>query len=287
MSIQQEMKNLLNRHGFKTTKSLGQNFLIDEEILSQIIEGSGVTKEDVAIEIGAGVGVLTKALAEKSGNVISIEIDKKLIPLLEEVLINNDNVTLVNEDILDVDLEELIEKLGFTGKPIKVVANLPYYITTPIILKLIKSNLPAKTMTLMMQQEVAERLNAQPSTKAYGSLSIYVQYFTKTKIIAKAPPHAFRPMPKVSSTVLGLEMRDEKPVEVIDEEVFFKIVRGAFSKRRKTIANSLTGYEDLGDKEVINNLLKKSNIDPKRRGETLTIEEYANMANIYSNYFKK
>lgn len=286
MNILQHTKYIMGKYGFKTTKSLGQNFLINESVLNDIIYSSELTKDDIVIEVGTGIGVLTKRLAESSKEVIAIEIDKKVINILEEVLIGNDNVTIINEDILKVDIKKILEDLGYKDSKIKVVANLPYYITTPIIFKFLEEKIKIDSMTLMMQEEVADRINAKPSTKSYGSLSVYLQYFMKSEIVTKVSKDSFYPEPNVNSAVILLKQRDKKIVDIKDEDIFFKIVRGSFAKRRKTILNSLTNYENLGEKEKISSLLQQANIDPQRRGETLTIEEFANLSNTYVEMYK-
>lgn len=271
---------IIKKYGFKMTKSLGQNFLINENILDKIIESANISSDDVVLEIGTGIGTLTQRLCENAKKVIAVEIDKNLIPILNETLSDYDNITIINKDILKTDINEELKNLSVNQK-IKVVANLPYYITTPIIMKVLEDKVNVDCMVLMLQKEVADRMNATPSTKDYGSLSIAVQYYCDTDIVCKVPKSSFIPEPNVDSLVLKLVVNEKRKVEINDEELFFKIVRGSFSKRRKTILNSLSNYEDLGDKDKIQKLLEISEIDAKRRGETLSIYEFANLAKNY------
>jgi len=271
---------IIKKYGFKMTKSLGQNFLINENILDKIIESADINSDDVVLEIGTGIGTLTQRLCENAKKVIAVEIDKNLIPILNETLSDYDNITIINKDILKTDINEELNNLSVKQK-IKVVANLPYYITTPIIMKVLEDKVNVDCMVLMLQKEVADRMNATPSTKDYGSLSIAVQYYCDTDIVCKVPKSSFIPEPNVDSLVLKLVVNEKRKVEINDEELFFKIVRGSFSKRRKTILNSLSNYEDLGDKDKIQKLLEISEIDAKRRGETLSIYEFANLAKNY------
>lgn len=271
---------IIKKYGFKMTKSLGQNFLINENILDKIIESADISSDDVVLEIGTGIGTLTQRLCENAKKVIAVEIDKNLIPILNETLSDYDNITIINKDILKTDINEELKNLSVNQK-IKVVANLPYYITTPIIMKVLEDKVNVDCMVLMLQKEVADRMNATPSTKNYGSLSIAVQYYCDTDIVCKVPKSSFIPEPNVDSLVLKLVVNEKRKVEIHDEELFFKIVRGSFSKRRKTILNSLSNYEDLGDKDKIQKLLEISEIDSKRRGETLSIYEFATLAKNY------
>ena len=271
---------IIKKYDFKMTKSLGQNFLINENILDNIIESANINNNDVVLEIGTGIGTLTQRLCEKAKKVIAVEIDKNLIPILNETLSDYNNITIINKDILKTDINEELKNLSIHQK-IKVVANLPYYITTPIIMKVLEDKVDVDCMVLMLQKEVADRMNAIPSTKDYGSLSIAVQYYCDTSIVCKVPKSSFIPEPNVDSLVLKLVVNEKRKVDIEDEDLFFKIVRGSFSKRRKTILNSLSNYEDLGDKEKIQKLLEISEIDSKRRGETLSIYEFANLAKNY------
>lgn len=271
---------IIKKYGFKMTKSLGQNFLINENILDKIIESADISSDDVVLEIGTGIGTLTQRLCENAKKVIAVEIDRNLIPILNETLSNYDNITIINKDILKTDINEELKNLSINQK-IKVVANLPYYITTPIIMKVLEDKVNVDCMVLMLQKEVADRMNASPSTKDYGSLSIAVQYYCDTAIVCKVPKSSFIPEPNVDSLVLKLVVNEKRKVDISNEDLFFKIVRGSFSKRRKTILNSLSNYEDLGDKYKIQKLLEISGIDSKRRGETLSIYEFANLAKNY------
>ena len=254
--------------------------MINDNILDKIIESADISSDDVVLEIGTGIGTLTQRLCENAKKVIAVEIDKNLIPILNETLSDYDNITIINKDILKTDINEELKNLSVNQK-IKLVANLPYYITTPIIMKVLEDKVNVDCMVLMLQKEVADRMNATPSTKDYGSLSIAVQYYCDTDIVCKVPKSSFIPEPNVDSLVLKLVVNEKRKVEINDEELFFKIVRGSFSKRRKTILNSLSNYEDLGDKDKIQKLLEISEIDAKRRGETLSIYEFANLAKNY------
>ena len=270
------IKDIRLRYGFKFSKSLGQNFLTDKNIIDKIIEGAGIGQGDTVIEIGPGIGVITGEAAKKAKKVIAIEIDKSLIPILDETLGGFDNVTVINEDVLKVDISEL------TGdeKPenIKIMGNLPYYITTPIIMKLLEDQVRADSITIMMQKEVADRIKASPGSKAYGALSVAVQYYCSVEKVADVPKGVFIPQPNVDSTVLKLNLRKEKPVKPADEKVFFNCVKAAFSQRRKTLLNSMQTLQGVS-KELIREILENSGIEPTRRAETLTIEEFAKIAN--------
>lgn len=275
-------KDIIQRYNFRLTKSLGQNFLINENILNQIITSADIGKDDVVIEIGTGIGTLTRKLCQNAKKVVAVEIDKNLLPILEETLCEFDNISIINKDILKIDVNEELKNLCIDQK-VKIVANLPYYITTPIIMKMLEEKVNLELMVLMLQKEVAQRINARCGTKDYGSLSIAVQYYCDTKIICKVPKNSFIPEPNVDSCVIKLKLNEKKRVEIEDEDLFFKIVKGSFAKRRKTILNSLENYEGLGDKKKIEKLLEISKIDSKRRGETLNIEEFAKLAQNYKN----
>lgn len=278
-------KDIVQRYGFKFTKSLGQNFLINESILDEIVESADISDDDVVLEIGTGIGTLTSKLCERAKKVIAVEIDKNLLPILQETLSDFDNITIINKDILKININEELTNLGINQK-IKVVANLPYYITTPIIMKILEEKVNVDCMVLMLQKEVANRINATTSTKDYGSLSIAVQYYCDTDIVCKVPKNSFIPEPNVDSLVIKLSVNEKRKVDIQDEDLFFKIVRGSFSKRRKTILNSLAGYENLVDKEKIEKILEKANIDTKRRGETLSIYEFAILTKAYKDYLQ-
>ncbi|QZY55355.1 16S rRNA (adenine(1518)-N(6)/adenine(1519)-N(6))-dimethyltransferase RsmA [Crassaminicella profunda] len=276
-------KEIVNKHGFKFSKSLGQNFLIDENILYKIVDGAEVDKEDIVIEVGPGIGTLTQVLAERAKKVIAIEIDKTLLPILSETLGNKDNVEVINEDVLKLDIHKLIEE-KCEGKAVKVIANLPYYVTTPIIMKFLEEKVPLKNMVVMIQKEVADRMQAKPKTKDYGSLSIAVQYYCDPEIITKVPRSVFIPQPKVESTVIRLTVLKEPKVNVKNEKTLFAVVRAAFGKRRKTLLNALSNSPLNVDKEVLKKVLEHSEIEANRRGETLTIEEFARISETLCKY---
>lgn len=263
---------ILDKYKFKFTKSLGQNFLIDDTVINDIIKGAEITKDDFIIEIGPGIGTLTRQLLDKAKHVYSIEIDKKLIPILNEELKDYENFTLIHDDALKMDLSKITN-----GKQnVKVVANLPYYLTTPLITKLISNQNNIKSLTIMIQKEVAERINAHPSSKEYGALTLLVQYYCKTKVIRKVSPGCFVPRPSVESSVIRLDKLENPRVDVKDEKLFFRVIKSSFNMRRKTLWNSL---KILGiPKDKIKIAFENANIDPKRRGETLTIDEFANLS---------
>lgn len=277
LSSHKATKEVVQKHNFKFSKSLGQNFLIDTNVIDRIIEGARVKEGDYVIEVGPGIGTLTKEMGRTAEKVVAIEIDKTLIPILEETLSDSPNIEVINQDILKVDVQELVrEKLN--GGPVKLIANLPYYITTPIVMKFLEEDIPVTDIVVMVQKEVADRMNAKPSTKDYGALSVAVQYYCDTEIVAKAPRHMFMPQPNVDSTVIGLHVREERKYIVDNEDVFFKTVKASFGQRRKTLLNSLGGLGFLS-KDQIRVALQEANIDEKRRGETLSIEEFASLAN--------
>ncbi|MFQ7119133.1 MAG: 16S rRNA (adenine(1518)-N(6)/adenine(1519)-N(6))-dimethyltransferase RsmA [Intestinibacter sp.] len=284
LSSHRATKEVVNKHNFKFSKSLGQNFLIDDNVIDRILEGARLSETDRIIEVGPGIGTLTREMGKVAENVVAIEIDKTLIPILKETLADLDNVEVVNEDILKVDVQGLInEKLN--GGPVKLVANLPYYITTPIVMKFLEEDIPVTDIVVMVQ-EVADRMNAKPSTKDYGALSVAVQYYCDTEIVAKAPRHMFVPQPNVDSIVIGLHVRDEKKYVVDNEDIFFKTVKASFGQRRKTLLNSLGGLGFLS-KDEIREALQAANIDEKRRGETLSIDEFANLSNEINKFSSK
>lgn len=262
-------QELVNKYNFKFSKSLGQNFLIDDSVLNDIVSGADVNEEDLVIEIGPGVGSLTAQLLKKAKKVVSIELDNDLIPILEAELGQYENFSLIHKDALKVDFNEIIGD----EKSVKLVANLPYYVTTPIIVNLLKKNYNFKSLTIMIQKEVAERIDAQPNCKEYGSLSLLVQYYCDTKIIRKVPPACFIPRPKVDSIVIRLDRLEEKRVKVKDEDLMFEIIRHSFNMRRKTLWNA-TKFLGM-NKEVLEKAYEEAGIDPKRRGETLSLEEFA------------
>lgn len=265
-------QELVNKYNFKFSKSLGQNFLIDDSVLNDIVSGAEVDENDLVIEIGPGVGSLTAQLLKKAKKVVAVELDNDLIPILEAELGQYENFSLIHKDALKVDFNEIIGD----EQSVKLVANLPYYVTTPIIVNLLKNNYNFKSLTVMIQKEVAERINAEPNCKEYGSISLLVQYYCDTKIIRKVPPACFIPRPKVDSIVIRLDRLPERRVKVKDEKLMFEIIRHSFNMRRKTLWNAT---KQLGiNKEVLEKAYEESGIDPKRRGETLTLEEFAALA---------
>lgn len=271
---------VLNKYGFHFQKRFGQNFLIDSHILEKIMEGAEVTEEDCVLEIGPGIGTMTQYLAEHAREVIAVEIDKALIPVLEDTLSAYDNVTVINEDILKVDIEKIVKEHN-QGKPVKVVANLPYYITTPIIMGLFESHVPLKSITVMVQKEVAERMQVGPGTKDYGALSLAVQYYACPKVIMTVPASCFMPRPNVDSAVIRLTRHEQPPVQVREEEKMFRIIRAAFNQRRKTLVNSLANAGILPvTKEDIVDALTSLELSPSVRGEALTLEQFARLSDL-------
>ncbi|MDF2522028.1 MAG: rsmA1 [Clostridia bacterium] len=275
-------KELLKQFEFRMSKSLGQNFLVDKSILDRIIEGAELTKEDYVLEIGPGMGSMTQKLCESAAKVVAVEIDKKLIPVLNVTLSEFDNVTVINNDVLRVDLKSILEE-HFGSKPVKVVANLPYYITTPIIMKLLEDRLNLTSITIMVQKEVGDRIKAAPGGKEYGALSVAVQYYANPKQLLLVPPHSFIPQPEVDSVVLKLDILTEPAVAVNDEKLFFRVVKAAFGQRRKTLLNALTAGNLGLSKEQLKAVLERVDIDENRRGETLSLQEFANIANNLYN----
>ncbi|MBQ9928244.1 MAG: 16S rRNA (adenine(1518)-N(6)/adenine(1519)-N(6))-dimethyltransferase RsmA [Lachnospiraceae bacterium] len=270
---------VLKKYNFNFQKRFGQNFLIDSNILEKIVSAAQVTKEDCVLEIGPGIGTMTQYLAESAREVIAVEIDKSLIPILADTLSPYDNVTVINEDILKVDIRKLVEEKN-QGKPIKVVANLPYYITTPIIMGLFESHVPLKSITIMIQKEVADRMQVGPGTKDYGALSLAVQYYAKPEVVAYVSPDCFIPKPNVGSAVIRLDRYEEPPVQVEDEEFMFKIIRAAFNQRRKTLANGLGNAPDLPiTRAQAAEALEELGFSASIRGEALTLEEFALLSN--------
>ena len=266
---------VLQKYNFVFQKKLGQNFLIDTHVLDKIIRSAEITKDDFVLEIGPGIGTMTQYLACAAGKVVAVEIDRALIPILEDTLEGYDNVTVINEDVLKVDIAKLAEEQN-GGKPIKVVANLPYYITTPIIMGLFEKNVPIKSITVMVQKEVADRMQVGPGTKDYGALSLAVQYYAKPYIVANVPPNCFMPRPKVGSAVIRLERYEKPPVEVKDEKLMFRIIRASFNQRRKTLANGLKNSPELDfTKEEIEAAIETLGKGPSVRGEALTLEQFA------------
>lgn len=277
LSNPQKTIEIIKKYEFAFQKKFGQNFLIDSHVLDKIIAASGITKDDCVVEIGPGIGTLTQYLAEAAREVISVEIDKMLIPILQETLAEYDNVTIINQDILKVDLEQVVQEHN-GGKPVKIVANLPYYITTPIIMSLFENHVPVSSITVMVQKEVAERMQAGPGTKDYGALSLAVQYFSKPYIAANVPPNCFMPRPKIGSAVIRLTCHENPPVTVKNETMMFKIIRASFNQRRKTLVNGLNNSPEVPySKETILNALRQMGLSESIRGEALTLEQFAEL----------
>lgn len=271
---------VLNKYGFTFQKKFGQNFLIDTHVLEKIIRAAEITEDDFVLEIGPGIGTMTQYLACAARKVVAVEIDKALIPILEDTLSDYDNARVINNDVLKVDIAKLAEEEN-GGKPIKVVANLPYYITTPIIMGLFENHVPIKSITVMVQKEVADRMQVGPGTKDYGALSLAVQYYAKPYIVANVPPNCFMPRPKVGSAVIRLERYEEPPVKVKDEKLMFRIIRASFNQRRKTLANGLKNSAELDyTKEEIEAAIEALGRGASIRGEALTLEEFAKLADF-------
>jgi 16S rRNA (adenine1518-N6/adenine1519-N6)-dimethyltransferase len=270
---------ILQKYNFVFQKKFGQNFLIDTHVLDKIIRSAEITKDDMVLEIGPGIGTMTQYLAWAAGKVTAVEIDRALIPILKETLEGYENVTVLNEDILKVDIAELAEREN-QGRPIKVVANLPYYITTPIIMGLFEKHVPLKSITVMVQREVAERMQVGPGTKDYGALSLAVQYYAKPYIVANVPPNCFMPRPKVGSAVIRLERYENPPVQADNEKLMFSVIRASFNQRRKTLANGLKNSPELDyTKEQIERAIEGLGKGPSIRGEALTLAEFAALSN--------
>lgn len=270
---------ILKRYQFSFQKKFGQNFLIDTHVLDKIIQAADIGKDDLVLEIGPGIGTMTQYLAEAAGKVVAVEIDKNLIPILEETLGSYDNVRILNEDVLKVDIRKLVREEN-EGKPIKVVANLPYYITTPIIMGLFEEHIPMVSITVMVQKEVADRMQTGPGSKDYGALSLAVQYYALPYLVANVPPNCFMPRPKVGSAVIRLTCHDRPPVEVKDERLMFDIIRASFNQRRKTLANGLNNSEKLDfSKEMIIEAIERLGKGPGVRGEVLSLEDFASLSN--------
>ena len=274
---------VINKHEFAFQKKYGQNFLVDEGIVEKIVREAGVTKDDFVLEIGPGIGTMTQLLCEHAREVAAVEIDDKLIPILAETLSAYDNVTVINEDILKVDIAALAgEKNG--GRPIKVVANLPYYITTPIIMGLFESHVPIDSITVMVQKEVADRMKVGPGTKDYGALSLAVQFYAKPEIVINVPPECFIPRPNVGSAVIRLTRHKKNPVQVKDEKLMFKLIRASFNQRRKTLANGLNNSSEINyTKEQIAKAIETLSRGASIRGEALTLAEFARLADIFTD----
>ncbi len=270
---------VLQKYDFTFQKKFGQNFLIDTHVLDKIISAAHITKEDMVLEIGPGIGTMTQYLAEAAGKVIAVEIDKNLIPILSDTLSEYQNVRIINEDVLKLDLRKLADEEN-GGKAIKVVANLPYYITTPIIMGLFENHVSVESITVMVQKEVADRMQTGPGSKDYGALSLAVQYYAEPYIVANVPPNCFMPRPKVGSAVIRLTRHKEPPVEVKDEKLMFDIIRASFNQRRKTLANGLNNSDKITcSKEIITEAIEKLGKGPSVRGEALSLQEFASLSN--------
>lgn len=273
---------IIQKYEFAFQKKFGQNFLIDTHVLDKIIHAAGVTKEDMVLEIGPGIGTMTQYLAEAAGKVVAVEIDANLIPILEETLAEYDNVVVMNADVLKIDIKELADRYN-GGKPIKVVANLPYYITTPIIMGLFEGNVPIDNITVMVQKEVADRMQVGPGSKDYGALSLAVQYYAAPYIVANVPPNCFIPRPNVGSAVIRLTRHKEPPVDVKDPALMFKLIRASFNQRRKTLQNGLNNSPEIAfSKEQIAVAIESLGVPATIRGEALTLAQFAELANYFS-----
>ena len=275
---------ILQKYNFTFQKKFGQNFLIDTHVLDKIIRAAEITREDMVLEIGPGIGTMTQYLAEAAGKVVAVEIDKNLIPILSDTLSAYENVTIINEDVLKLDIQKLANEEN-QGRPIKVVANLPYYITTPIIMGLFENHVPVESITVMVQKEVADRMQTGPGNKDYGALSLAVQYYAEPYIVANVPPNCFMPRPKVGSAVIRLTCHEQPPVEVKDERLMFDIIRASFNQRRKTLANGLNNSDKLSfSKEEITEAIESLGKGSSVRGEALTLEEFAGLSNYLWKY---
>lgn len=271
---------ILKKYNFSFQKKYGQNFLIDTNILKKIVDASCITEQDCVLEIGPGIGTMTQYLAKSAKEVIAVEIDRALIPILEDTLSGYDNVTIINEDILKLDIGRMVEEKN-EGRAIKVVANLPYYITTPIIMGLLEGHVPIESITIMVQKEVADRMQTGPGTKDYGALSLAVQYYTKPEIVAQVTPACFMPKPKVGSAVIRLARHEKPPVDVDDEKLMFSVIRASFNQRRKTLVNGLANDPKLGiSKEKALKVLETMGLPSTVRGEALSLKEFAQLSNL-------
>ena len=280
LGIPQNTIEILQKYNFRFQKKFGQNFLIDTHVLERIISEAGITKDDFVLEIGPGIGTMTQYLCENAREVMAVEIDDNLIPILADTLSAYDNVTVVNEDILKLDIAK-VSKEHNGGRPIKVVANLPYYITTPIIMGLFESHVPLESITVMVQKEVADRMQSEPGTKDYGALSLAVQFYSKAEIVANVPANCFMPRPNVGSAVIRLTCHEERPVDVKDENFMFKIIRASFNQRRKTLQNGLNNASNLNvNKEQVVAALEKMGLPATVRGEALSLEQFAALSNL-------
>ena len=278
----QKTIEIIQKYEFAFQKKFGQNFLIDTHVLEKIIAAAGVTEDDCVLEIGPGIGTMTQYLAEHARSVVAVEIDKNLIPILQETLKEYENITIINDDILKVDINKLTEEYN-GGRPIKVVANLPYYITTPIIMGLFEGGVPIDNITVMVQKEVAERMQVGPGSKDYGALSLAVQYYADAYIVANVPPNCFIPRPGVGSAVIRLTRHKEPPVEVDDPKLMFKLIRASFNQRRKTLQNVLNNSPELPfAKDEIADAIESLGVTPQIRGEALTLKQFADLSNYFT-----
>ena len=273
---------VIQKYQFAFQKRFGQNFLIDAHVLEKIVSAAGITKDDCVLEIGPGIGTMTQYLAESAGQVIAVEIDTNLLPILTDTLKDYSNLKVINQDILKVDINELVKEYN-NGRPIKVVANLPYYITTPIIMGLFESNVPIDNITVMVQKEVADRMQVGPGSKDYGALSLAVQYYASPYIVANVPPNCFIPRPNVGSAVIRLTRYQEPPVQVKDPKLMFKLIRASFNQRRKTLQNGLNNSPEISfSKEEITKAIESLGVSPSVRGEALSLEQFAQLANYFA-----
>lgn len=283
LSNPQRTIEVIKKYEFCFQKKFGQNFLIDGHVLDKIIAGAGVTKDDMVLEIGPGIGTMTQYLAEAAGKVVAVEIDRNLLPILQETLSDYDNVKVIHADVLSLDLEKLVQEEN-GGRPIKVVANLPYYITTPIIMALFEQHVPLANVTVMVQKEVAARMKSGPGSKDYGALSLAVQYYAEPYIVANVPCNCFMPRPNVDSAVIRLTRYEEPPVQVKDEKMLFTIIRASFNQRRKTLQNGLNNSSELNfTKDQIAAAIAAAGFSPSVRGEALTLEQFARLTDILLN----
>lgn len=274
---------ILQKYKFNFQKKFGQNFLIDTHVLDKIIKAADIKKDEMVLEIGPGIGTMTQYLCEAAKEVVAVEIDKNLIPILEDTLSSYSNITIINQDILKVDINQLVQEKNH-GRPIKVVANLPYYITTPIIMGLFESHVPIDNITVMVQKEVADRMQVGPGTKDYGALSLAVQYYAEPYIVANVPPNCFMPRPNVGSAVIRLTRHNQKPVQVKNEKLLFQLIRASFNQRRKTLVNGLNNFSELSlKKETIIKAIEQMGLSQTIRGEALTLEQFAALSNILAD----
>lgn len=284
LSDKKATRELVARYGFDFRKRFGQNFLVDENVILRTLEAAAITKDDVVIEIGPGIGTLTQYLAEAAFRVIAVEIDRDLVRILQDTLSDYDNVEIINKDVLKVDLNEVSEEYRQQGRPLKIAANLPYYITTPILMHLFGRKVPAESVTVMVQQEVAERMTALSGTKEYGALSLAVQYYSRPEIVMTVPPSSFYPPPKVTSAVVHMQLYRDPPVRAADEGLLMRVIRAAFGQRRKTLVNALSGAPGVpAGKEKIAESLKALDLPPAVRGEALDLEQFARLTDLLSS----